>query len=508
MMANRPQAARDAWPRLALVIAAARGPLHRSPMPMANVKAATSSAQATASSTRAAPDGRSSRTAVLEPPPVGVAAKPRVHARMFEELEIVRDPANLFHQTIETVLGAAELVGLKHHQQIILAQPKNEIMVHFPVLMDDGHHKLFKGYRVQHNNALGPYKGGLRYHPHVSLDDVKSLAVLMTMKCSLVRVPFGGGKGGVKCDPRSLSRDELMRVTRRFCSAISNQIGPDYDIPAPDVGTNAQVMAWFADTYAQMTPEHSRNDSAAVVTGKPVEMGGSLGRDKATGQGLVDVLKEMLPELDIDIEHMTYSLIGFGNVGGWTGRLLNQLGAKLVAVLDHTGAIHNDRGIDTAALSSHVDIVGGVGGFTGAEPISTDEFYACAVDVFIPCALEQMVTAKEAKLINAKVVAEGANAPTTPEGDTVLLQRGIEILPAILCNAGGVTVSYFEWVQNRSSVYWSAEEVDEKLNRHMVMASRRTKLARHKYNCDMRTASFCAAIEQIGKVYDLRGVFP
>lgn len=446
------------------------------------------------------------------PTPAAVPAangKPRqLPTKVFEELEIVRDPKNLYHQTIETVLIAADLVGLRHHQQIILAQPKNEIMVHFPVLMDDGHHRLFKGYRVQHNNALGPYKGGLRFHPHVSLDDVKSLAVLMTMKTSLVRVPFGGGKGGVKCDPRQLSRDELMRVTRRFCSAISHQIGPDYDIPAPDVGTNAQVMAWFADTYAQMTPEHSRYNSAAVVTGKPVEMGGSLGREKATGQGLVDVLKEMLPELGIDISKMTYSLIGFGNVGGWTGRLLAELGAKLVTVLDHTGAIHNGKGIDTAALTTHVDSTGGVGGFKGADSCTADQFYSTAVDVFIPCALEQMVTAREAKLINAKVVAEGANAPTTPEGDAVLSQRGIEILPAILCNAGGVTVSYFEWVQNRSSVYWNAEQVDEELNRHMVMAARRTKLARHKYGCDMRTAAFCAAIEQIGKVYDLRGVFP
>jgi len=442
-------------------------------------------------------------------PGAAAPAQPRrLPLKVFEDLEIVRDPANLFHQTIETVLIAADLVGLKHHQQIILAQPKNEIMVHFPVLMDSGHHQLFKGYRVQHNNALGPYKGGLRFHPHVSLDDVKSLAVLMTMKTSLVRVPFGGGKGGVKCDPRKLSRSELMRVTRRFCSAISHQIGPDYDIPAPDVGTNAQVMAWFADTYAQMTPESSRYNSAAVVTGKPVDMGGSLGREKATGQGLVDVLKEMLHELDIDIGSMTYSLIGFGNVGGWTGRLLSQLGAKLVAVLDHTGAIHNAKGIDTTALSAHVDSTSGVGGFKGADAMTTDQFYSCKVDVFIPCALEQMVTAKEAKMIQAKVVAEGANAPTTPEGDAVLLSRGIEILPAILCNAGGVTVSYFEWVQNRSSVYWSADKVDEELDRHMVMAARRTKVARHKYGCDMRTAAYCAAIEQIGKVYDLRGVFP
>ncbi|MEE8155658.1 MAG: Glu/Leu/Phe/Val dehydrogenase, partial [Phycisphaerales bacterium] len=249
---------------------------------------------------------------------------------VFEELEIVRDPKNLFHQTIEQVLLAAELVGLAHHQQLMLAQPKNEIMVHFPVLMDDGHHDLFKGYRVQHNNVLGPFKGGIRYHPHVSLDHIKALAVLMTMKCSLVRIPFGGAKGGVKCNPRELSTDELMRVTRRFCSAISNQIGPDYDIPAPDVGTDAQIMAWFADTYAQITPEHDRSDTQRVVTGKPVEMGGSVGRNKATGQGLVYVLQEMLEELEIDLGSLKFSLIGFGNVGGWTARLLGELGASLV----------------------------------------------------------------------------------------------------------------------------------------------------------------------------------
>ena len=429
-------------------------------------------------------------------------------AAVFEELEIVKDGANLFHQTIEQVLIAAQLVGLRHHQQIILAQPHNEIMVHFPVLMDDGHHDLFKGYRVQHNNAMGPYKGGIRYHPHVSLDDIKALAVLMTMKCSLARIPFGGGKGGVKCNPRDLSHDELMRVTRRFCSAISNQIGPDYDIPAPDVGTNEQIMAWFADTYAQTTPEHERHDTIRIVTGKPVEMGGSLGREKATGQGMVDILKEMLPELGIDLSRMTFSLIGFGNVGSWTGRLLDGMGATLLAVLDHTGAIHKDGGIDPHTLSEHVTLTGGVGGFAEAERINEEEFYTVPVDVFIPAALEQMITPRKAKLINAKVFAEAANAPSTPEGDTVLKERGIEILPAILCNAGGVTVSYFEWVQNKSSVYWTAEEVDERLNTHMVLAARRVKLARVKYECDTRLASYCSALEQIGKVYDLRGVFP
>ncbi len=433
---------------------------------------------------------------------------PHLPSAVFEELEIVKDPGNLFHQTIEQVLISSQLVGMRHHQQIIIAQPANEIMVHFPVLMDDGHHDLFKGYRVQHNNALGPYKGGLRYHPHVHLDEIKALAVLMTMKCSLVGVPFGGGKGGVKCNPRELSSSELMRVTRRFCSAISNHIGPDYDIPAPDVGTNSQIMAWFADTYAQMTPEHDRQDTMRVVTGKPVEWGGSLGREKATGQGICDVLKEMLPEFGIDISRMTFSLIGFGNVGGWTGRLLTRLGATLVAVLDHTGAIQNDRGIDAESLTEHVVDTGGVGGFREAEEVSEEDFYGIPVDVFIPAALEQMIKPDKARLINAKVIAEGANAPTTPEGDTVLRQRGIEVLPAILCNAGGVTVSYFEWVQNKSSVRWTEQVVDEKLNAHMVEAAHRVKSSRQKYECDMRTAAYCAALERISLVYAWRGVFP
>ncbi|MCA9294933.1 MAG: Glu/Leu/Phe/Val dehydrogenase, partial [Phycisphaerales bacterium] len=269
-----------------------------------------------------------------------------------------------------------------------------------------------------------------------------------------------------------------------------------------------QIMAWFADTYQQMTPEHTRQETLAVVTGKPVEMGGSLGREKATGQGLVFVLVEMLPELGIDIEGMTFTVIGFGNVGGWTARLLEERGARLVGVLDHTGAIHNSGGINTQKLAAHVEKTGGVGGFSGSEAITSDDFYSLNVDVLIPAALEQMITPKEAGLINARVVAEGANAPTTPEGDVVLMQKGIEVLPAILCNAGGVTVSYFEWVQNKTGMYWAEEDVDEKLNQHMVLAARRVKVARHRYECDSRTASFCAAIEHIAKVYNMRGVFP
>ncbi len=440
---------------------------------------------------------------------------------IFDEVGLPKDPDNLYLQTVDVMLHAAEMIGLQHRVQLILAQPKNEIMVHFPVKMDHGHHQLFKGYRVQHNNALGPYKGGLRFHADVHLDDVKALAFLMTMKCSLVRVPFGGGKGGVKCDPRKLSPDELMRVTRRFCSAISNDIGPDYDIPAPDVGTNAQVMAWFADTYQNIAGEGRSTDAMRVVTGKPVEVGGSLGREKATGQGVVDVLVEMLPDEGIPIQDMRVSVLGYGNVGSWVGKILYDQGAKIVAVMDHTGAIRNDEGLDAHALADHCAKTGGVAGFEGgvvtgsgrqtskgATKISTEEFYKTPVDVFIPAALEQMIKEEQAEWLNCKVVAEAANAPTTPAGERALLARGIEILPAILCNAGGVTVSYFEWVQNKSCVTWDAEEVDAALNRHMVMAARRTKLARQQYECDLRTASYIAALEHIGQVYKVRGIFP
>jgi glutamate dehydrogenase (NAD(P)+) len=428
---------------------------------------------------------------------------------VFDQVGLPADPDNLYMQTVDTMLTAAEIMGLPHHMQVILAQPKNEIMVHFPVKMDSGEHRLFKGYRVQHNNAVGPYKGGIRFHPDVHLDDVKSLAFLMTFKCALVRIPFGGGKGGVKCDPRKLSIGEVERVTRRFCAAISHAIGPDYDIPAPDVNTNAQIMAWFADTYESLTDSNRSSwDAMRVVTGKPVEIGGSLGREKATGQGVVDTCLEMLPELGIKIEGMKFSVIGYGNVGSWTARIFAKHGAKLVAVMDHTGSIQDEKGIDTEELLAHVAKTGGVGGYAAATKISTEEFYKTKVDLLLPAALEQMIKAQEAGWINAKVIAEGANAPTTPAGDRVLTERGIEVIPAILANAGGVTVSYFEWVQNKSCVTWDAEEVDTALNRHMVMAARRTKVARQKYGCDMRTAAYIAALEKVGQVYHVRGIFP
>ncbi len=436
---------------------------------------------------------------------------------VLNELGFRYDPSNIYQQVIDSVLRAGEILELPRHLQLILAQPKNELIVHFPVLMDNGDYRLFKGYRVQHNNILGPYKGGMRFHQEVSLDHVKALAVLMTMKTSLVRLPLGGAKGGVQVDPHAISLDERRRLTRRFTAALGNNIGPDIDIPAPDVGTNAQIMAWMADTYINTGPEHDW-EGMSVVTGKPLAFGGSHGREKATGQGLVYVLDEMLPVLGMSMDTMSFSLIGYGNVGSWTGRLLAERGAHMRAVMDHTGAIiatstgtqgeNVGGGIDTIALAEHVQKTGGVAGFAGAEALSIDDFYALDVDLFIPAALEQMVDEKRAAQLQCKVVVEGANAPMTPQGEQVLFQRGITVLPAILCNVGGVTVSYLEWQQNRTATTWSEADVDRVLREHVVVGAKHVHEAAKKYDCDLRTAAYISALQNISAVYMLRGIFP
>ncbi|MGD1997744.1 MAG: Glu/Leu/Phe/Val dehydrogenase [Candidatus Dependentiae bacterium] len=427
---------------------------------------------------------------------------------IFHELEEYYDEHNLYFQTIGSVLEAANILDVPHQLKLILTQPKNEIMVHCPVRMDDGTWQLFKGYRVQHNNVLGPYKGGIRYHHEVKLDEVKTLALLMTMKCALARLPYGGAKGALKVDPRSVSKGELERVTRRLTAALGNNIGPDYDIPAPDVGTNAQVMAWMADTYINFAESSSKVTARGVVTGKPLEFGGSAGREKATGQGLVYVLDALLPSMGMDIPKLSYSLIGFGNVGSWTARLLKARGSQLKAVMDHTGAIFNDAGIDADKLTEHVKATGGVKGYTDAKAINEATFYSTAVDLFIPAALEQMVDLEHAERLQCKVLVEAANAPTTPRAERHLLDKGIEVLPAILCNAGGVTVSYFEWKQNRQSETWEEELVDERLRKVMTRSAERVLKTAERLNCNMRIASYAAAIEQIDKVYAMRGVFP
>lgn len=427
---------------------------------------------------------------------------------LLQDLGFNYEPDNLYYQTMHAVLEASDLVQTPPALKVILSQPKNEIMVHFPVKMDDGKFHLIKGYRVQHNNVLGPYKGGIRYHDEVKLDEVKSLAVLMTMKCALVQLPFGGAKGAVKINPRAVSENELRAITRRLTSALKSHIHPDYDIPAPDVGTNAQIMAWIADTYSNLSPPTSAHEGKEVVTGKPLPYGGSHGREKATGQGLVFVLEEMLPAMNLNIAEVTVSMLGFGNVGSWGARLLARRGATVRCVMDHTGAVANSEGLDVEALAAHAIEHEGVSGFPGGVAIDEETFYSTPVDVFVPAALEQMVGPDVAKLLDCKVVAEAANAPMTPAGEAVLHERNIEILPAILCNSGGVTVSYFEWKQNRQAETWDEDHVDASLQRMMQRAAHRVRDLAADQGCSLRLASFGAALKHIKEVYDYRGIFP
>ena len=417
-------------------------------------------------------------------------------------------PRTLYDNVVEQFDKAADLMGLNENIRKILSATNNEVLVHFPVKMDDGSVEIFTGYRVQHNNALGPYKGGLRYHPAVDIDEVRALASWMTWKSAIVGIPFGGGKGGIQFDPSGYSMEEIQRITRRFTFALGDTIGPEYDIPAPDVNTNAQIMAWILDTYASTLPPHERQRSLPVVTGKPIESGGSLGRDKATGQGVVFSIEEWAKENDVDLSTISYTVQGFGNVGSWAARLLKARGSRLLAVEDHTGAIHAPEGIDADALAAHVRATGGVVGYEMASPISHEDFLSTMADVFVPAALENVITAETADMLDVRLVAEGANGPTDPDGDRILKERGIEILPDILCNSGGVIVSYFEWLQNKRSEAWELDEVDQKLHRKIVNAYARVRKAAEQYSVDNRTAAYIVALGALEKVYMERGIFP
>ncbi len=420
------------------------------------------------------------------------------------------DPGSLFAMAVAAVNSACDIVKAPEYVKAILSQPKNELIVNFPVRRDDGRYEIFKGYRIQHNNILGPYKGGVRYHPEVSLDDVKALALWMTMKCALMRLPFGGAKGGVKVNTRDLSPDELMRMTRRFTSALGNHIGPDWDIPAPDVGTNAQIMDWMMDTYINTHTDGVHHGMMQVVTGKSVRCGGSEGREKATGQGLCYVLAELLPEFKLRMEDLRFGLLGFGNVGSFTAQTLAARGAKLVAVMDHAAALVHSDGLPVGALCEHARARGSIAGFksAGVREVSPEAFYRTPMDVFIPAAMERMIDTPQAQWLDCRVLAEGGNGPTTPAGSKILQDRGIAILPAILCNAGGVSVSYLEWVQNKAGVHWDLERVDRELQRTIVMAARRVRLAAHQHDTDLSTAAFGVAVEHLSDTYMRRGIFP
>jgi glutamate dehydrogenase (NAD(P)+) len=410
---------------------------------------------------------------------------------------------NPFDAMLEEFSGAAKLLGLDEGMWKVLTHPKRQIIVSCPVVMDNGQVEVFTGYRVQYNITLGPAKGGIRYHPDVNLNEVKALSAWMTWKCAVAGIPFGGGKGGIICDPTKMSQRELEALTRRYVGEIADAIGPDKDVPAPDVNTNSQTMAWIMDTYSM----HVGVTTTAVVTGKPVEMGGSLGRREATGRGVMITAREAAKHLGFDIKGATVAVQGFGNVGSVSADLLAKIGAKIVAVTDWKGGVQNAKGLDIPALITWTEQHKSVAGFPGGDALDPAKIFEQQVDILVPAALENQITAQNHHLINAKLIVEGANGPTTPEAHQALHKRGVFIVPDILANAGGVTTSYFEWVQDRHGYFWEEHEVNERLERKMVEAFNNVLETAKKYNTDMRTAAYVVAINKVATVTRLRGMY-
>ena len=387
----------------------------------------------------------------------------------------------------------------------VLKHPKRELTVNFPVRMDDGSIRVYTGYRVQYNDALGPFKGGIRYHWNVSLDEVRALGAWMTWKCSVMGLPYGGSKGGVICNPKEMSRGENERMTRRYASAISIIIGPEKDIPAPDVYTDSQTMAWIMDTISM----NAGYAVPGVVTGKPLAIGGSLGRDEATSRGLMYATREAGKRLGQKLRGATVAVQGFGNVGYHYARLMAaEQGSKIVAVSDSTGGIYSAAGFDPMKVLAFKEKKGSVQGYLGTKKVSNEDLLELDVDILAPCALENQITSANAGRIRAKIVAEGANGPTTPEADDILFKRGITVLPDILANGGGVTVSYFEWVQNLQEFFWTKAEVDSKLESHMVKAFDSVWQMHEKEKIDMRQAAYMVAIARVVEAYKVRGIYP
>jgi glutamate dehydrogenase (NAD(P)+) len=399
---------------------------------------------------------------------------------------------------------AAERLGLDDGIRHVLREPRRELTVHFPVHMDDGSVRVFTGYRVQHNLGRGPAKGGIRYHQDVSLDEVKALAMWMTWKCAVVGIPYGGGKGGVIVDPKKLSMRELEALTRRFFTEIEVLVGPEKDIPAPDVNTNAQIMAWMMDTYSM----HAGYTVPGVVTGKPISLGGSEGRNEATARGTVYCIVEAARHLGIELKKARVAVQGFGNAGSIAARLIAEEGSTVVAVSDSTGGIHNPAGLEIAKVVAWKQEHGTVQGFPGAADISNAQLLEVECDILIPAALENQITEANAANVKARLIAEAANGPTTPEADRILWKNSKFMIPDILCNAGGVTVSYFEWVQDLNRDHWSEQVVNQKLKEIMVKAFSETLAIARREQCDMRTAAYLLAVARVADVMALRGLYP
>ncbi len=400
--------------------------------------------------------------------------------------------------------AAAEHLALDNDLREILRVPQREYMTRFPVKLDDGSVRVFQGYRVQHNMARGPAKGGLRFHPQADLDDVRALAMWMTWKCALVNVPFGGAKGGVTCDPRSMSPRELEGLTRRFATELEPIVGPDSDIPAPDVGTNAQVMAWFMDTVSM----HAGYSVPGVVTGKPLEVGGSAGRADATGQGVVYTIEHAAQRLGIGLKGATVAVQGFGNVGEATARLLHQAGARLVAITDIGGGVFSEAGLDVPALTRYLHEKGTIAGAPDTQPIDNESLFSLEVDVLVLAAMEGQITAVNAANVRARILAEGANGPVDPAADPILRENGVTVIPDILCNAGGVIVSYFEWAQNRAALAWTRDEVNVRLRRQILDAADEVSRRAEDDAIAPRLAAHAIAVERVAQATRLRGLYP
>jgi glutamate dehydrogenase (NAD(P)+) len=413
------------------------------------------------------------------------------------------DHGPLFAAMLQEFDEAARLLNLDPGIWQILTHPKRQIIVSCPVQMDSGKIEVFTGYRVQYNITLGPAKGGIRYHPGVSLDEVSALAAWMTWKCAVAHIPFGGAKGGVICDPTKMSRREIEALTRRYVAEIIEAIGPEKDVPAPDVNTNEQVMAWIMDTYSM----HVGHTETAVVTGKPLEMGGSLGRLEATGRGVTIIARESAKHVGFSIDGATVAVQGFGNVGSISAKLLNELGARIVGVTDWKGGVYNPKGLDVGRLRAYAAEHHTVAGFDGGETLTNEELFSLDVDILIPAALENQITIQNAPNIRARIVVEGANGPTTPEANNHLHARGVFVVPDILANSGGVTASYFEWVQDRYGYFWTEKEVNERLEAKICEAFKAVSETSLGFSVDMRTAAYVVAINRVATVTRIRGMY-
>ena len=399
---------------------------------------------------------------------------------------------------------AADKLNLGTAVREVLRFAKREVTVHFPVQHDDGSSRVYTGYRVWHNLARGPAKGGIRFHPHSDLEEIRALAMLMTWKCACVKIPYGGAKGGVTCDPKALSTRELERLTRRFTTEISDMIGPDSDIPAPDVNTNAQVMAWMMDTYSM----HRGYSVTGVVTGKPVSIGGSEGRQEATGRGVIYTIQEAAKAVDLDLNGARVVVQGFGNAGESAARFISELGARVIAVSDSRGGVFNGDGLDLPLVTRHKQETGSVIGTPRTRPVTNAELLELECDVLIPAALEGMITERNAHRIHARIVAEAANGPTNPQADDILRERGIMVIPDVLCNAGGVTVSYFEWVQDREEFFWSIDEINARLRRIMVRAFEDVHRTAIEHDIDLRLAAYMLSVSRVAEATLTRGFYP